>query len=191
MKKNLKPTAVSFPTPTYIISTYNEDGSVDAMNLAWGGVCASNPPCLQISINTGRRTRENILRTGAFAVNIGGQDLMEISDYFGLISGAKADKLAAAGVTATKGSHVNAPTLDQYPLSVECEVMDTKEIGPHLMIIGEIKGILAEESILDEKGAISIGKLAPIGLDPVGLNYMAFDRTVGKAYQAGKSYLKK
>lgn len=189
MKKELPVTAMSFPMPTYIVATYNEEGSVDAMNLGLGGVCSLKPPCLQISLNTGRRTRENILRTGAFTVSIGGEALMKVSDYFGLVSGAEEDKLSKTGITYVKSQHVNAPILEQYPLSIACALRDTLEIGPHLMAIGEIKGIVADAEILDERGNISVEKLAPIGLDPVGHHYVAFDRIVGKAYQEGTAYL--
>lgn len=189
MKKQLKAKAMTFPAPVFIVATYNEDGSVDAMNAAWGGVCGSVPPCIQISLNTGRKTRENILKTRAFTINIGGRNLMEISDYFGLISGSKEDKIAKVGMTVTKSKNVNAPILDRYPLSIECSVYDTKEIGPHLMVIGEIKGICAEESVLDDNGEISIEKLAPIGLDPIGHKYVAFDHVIGKAFEVGKKYL--
>ena len=189
MKKQLKATAMTFPAPVFIVATYNEDGTANAMNAAWGGVCGAVPPSIQISLNTGRKTRENVLRTGCFTINIGGRDLMEVSDYFGLVSGKKEDKLSRAGITVTGSSHVDAPILDQYPLSLECKVSDTKEIGPHLMVIGEIKGISADEAILDGAGNISIEKLAPIGLDPVGHNYVAFHEVVGHAFDVGKKYL--
>lgn len=189
MKKEIKTTPMGIPTPTYVVATYNQDGSVDAMNLAWGGVCGANPPCVQISVNTGRRTRENILRTGAFSLNVGGVELMKVTDYFGLVSGAEADKLSATGITASKGKHVNAPTLDQYPLSMECEMIDAREIGPHLMIIAEIKGIMVEASVMDEDGRVSVEKMAPICLDPIGLNYYVLDKIAGKAYDEGKVLL--
>ena len=189
MKKQLKATAMTFPAPVFVIATYNEDGTANAMNAAWGGVCGAMPPSIQVSLNTGRKTRENILRTGCFTINIGGEDLMEVSDYFGLVSGKKEDKIAKAGITVTRSDKVDAPILDQYPLSLECKVADTKEIGPHLMVIGEIKGIFAEETILDEAGNISVEKLAPIGLDPVGHKYVAFREVVGHAFDIGKKYL--
>ena len=191
MKKQLKATAMTFPAPVFIVATYNEDGTANAMNAAWGGVCGVAPPSIQVSLNTGRKTRENVLRTGCFTINFGGEDLMEVSDYLGLVSGKKGDKLSKVGITVTRSSHVDAPILDQYPLSLECKVSDTKEIGPHLMVIGEIKGISADEAILDEAGNISIEKLAPIGLDPVGHNYVAFREVVGHAFDVGKRYLQK
>lgn len=190
MKKNLGAGCIAYPTPTYIVATYNEDGSCDVMNAAWGGLCASKPPCVEIALNTGRRTRENILRTNAFTINLCGQDKMEECDYFGLVSGAKEDKLAKVGYTTTKSEFVNAPVIDAFPLTIECEVYDTKEIGPHLMVIGEIKNVLADESILNEKGQVDIEKLKPFGYDPVGNKYVAFDKVIGDAFGAGLKILK-
>ncbi|MBO4880985.1 MAG: flavin reductase family protein [Firmicutes bacterium] len=191
MKKQIGPGTYVFPTPTYIIGTYNEDGTADVMNLAWGGVCGFKPPCVQISLNTGRRTRENLLRTGCFTVNIGGVNLMAESDYFGLISGSKANKLETVGFTSTRSENVDAPVIDQYPLTLECRMVDSREIGPHLMVIGEIVGVVCDEDVLDDKGKPDVKKIKPLGLDPIGHNYIAFDHIVGEAYKEGRKYLNK
>lgn len=189
MRISLKPAAMSFPAPVYIVGTYNEDGTADAMNAAWGGVCASAPPCIQISLNTGRRTRENILRTGCFTVSFAVRELMQVSDYFGLISGTLEDKVARAGITVEKSALVDAPILCQYPLTLECRLYDSREIGPHLMVIGEIVGISADERILDADGRISVEKLDPLALDPVGHRYLACHEIIGEAFEAGKELL--
>ena len=70
MKKNLGADTLVFPTPVFIIGTYNEDGTPNAMNAAWGGVAASVPPAVAISIREERQTYENIKNKGAFTVNI-------------------------------------------------------------------------------------------------------------------------
>lgn len=192
MKKQLGAGTITFPTPVYIVGTYNEDGSANVMNVAWGGMCASEPPCVEIALNTGRRTRENILRTGAFTIHIATKELMEQSDYFGLVSGSKADKLAEVGFTTTKSETVDAPVIDAYPMVLECEMRESHEIGPHLMVVGEIKGVLAEEEVLNEKGsAVDITKIAPICYDPSSNQYILADTVAGAAFGAGIKYLKK
>ena len=50
MKKNLGADTLVFPTPVFIIGTYNEDGTPNAMNSAWVGVSESVPPAVGISI---------------------------------------------------------------------------------------------------------------------------------------------
>ena len=37
-----------FPMPVYMIGTYNEDDTVDAMAMAWGGICAENMVALNL-----------------------------------------------------------------------------------------------------------------------------------------------
>lgn len=187
MKKELKTGTMLFPTPTLIVGTYNDDGTPNAMNVAWGGVCASDPPCVQISVRQERKTKENIDKRGAFTIHISGEECMKISDYMGIASGHTEDKIAALGLTAIDSGKVDAPIIDEYPLVLECEARATYEVGGHFMIIGEIKGVLAEDSILDDKNKIDVAKLAPIAFDPAGGNYIVFDRIAGKAFSVGLS----
>ncbi len=192
MKKTLKAMDLVFPAPVLIIGSYDENGNADAMNVAWGGLCSSNPPAYCISIRPQRKTFENIQKTGAFTVAIGTESLMAEADYFGMVSGNKeADKIGKAGLTVTKAEHVNAPVINEFPLSFECKVMQILDIGQHKHVIGEIVGIVADDSILDENDQINASKLKAIAYEPSGNTYLAASHTVGKAFGAGAALLKK
>ena len=190
MKKELKAATMVFPTPTLIVGSYNEDGTANAMNVAWGGVCASEPPCVQISIRAERKTRENIDKRKAFTLHISGKSLMDKSDYIGIVSGHSEDKIGKLGLTVSPGRKVDAPVIEDYPLALECEVRDICEVGSHIMIIGEVKAVLAEDEILDDKGKIDVTRLAPLAFDPAGGNYIVCERIAGKAFSAGLKYKK-
>lgn len=53
MRKNFGAKAFSYPQPVFIIATYNEDGSADAMNAAWGGI--SDTTELSVCLSEGHK----------------------------------------------------------------------------------------------------------------------------------------
>ena len=190
MKRNLGPKDLIFPAPVLIVGTYGQDGTPNAMNVAWGGICSSVPPAVAISIRETRRTFANIQAKGAFTVAIATEDLMVQADYVGLVSGSKGNKLEKAGLRTVKSEHVDAPVLQDFPVTLECRVMSVTRIGQHMHIVGEIVNVLAEESVLNEKGQIDAARLKAIAYDPADNQYLAASRPVGKAFSAGIPLIK-
>lgn len=190
MKKNLGAKDVIFPAPVLIVGTYDENGVPNAMNVAWGGLCSSTPPAVAISIRKERKTYQNILLKKAFTVNIANEAVMAEADYVGLVSGNKVNKFESGKITAVKAGHVDAPYIEEFPVSFECKVIDKLEVGQHMHIIGEIINIIADEAVLDEKGHVDVTKLKAIGYDPAGNQYIAASQVVGKAFSAGMPLMK-
>ena len=127
---------------------------------------------------------------GAFTVAIATEDLMVQADYVGLVSGSKGNKLEKAGLRTVKSEHVDAPVLQDFPVTLECRVMSVTRIGQHMHIVGEIVNVLAEESVLNEKGQIDAARLKAIAYDPADNQYLAASRPVGKAFSAGIPLIK-
>ena len=107
---------------------------------------------------------------------------MLISDYFGVETGAKVNKIEKAGCHTHRSAHVNAPIIEEYPLTLECRVKswDT-ETG---YLIGEIVASQVDESILTD-GKVDLGKLQPIIFDPSFNAYRVVGEVVGKAFSDG------
>ena len=109
---------------------------------------------------------------------------MAESDYFGLVSGSKVpDKVARAGFTVTPSPNVNAPIIDQYPLTLECKVVSWSD-G---ILIGEVVNMCAGESILTD-GKVDLEKLQPIVFDAAAMTYRSIGKVVGKAWGDGKKF---
>ena len=187
MKRELKMHAVVTPTPTVIASAYGADGKAEACTLAFYMVSSHVPPCVTIAINATqkRKTLKAILESGAFVVGFPGTDQATEADYIGVESGYNADKIANAGWTVSEAGTVHAPVINEIRLSLECEVVHTVTVGSHTQITGEVKRILAEESILNEKGKIVLEKLQPIIYDEEQLRYLEIGEKVADAFRPG------
>ena len=176
--------------PVLMIATYGDENQVDVMNMAWGGICAENMVSLNIDEN--HKTSENIKKRGAFTLSIADVPHMEAADFFGIASGNKMpDKFERSGLTAVKSQKVDAPVVQEFPLTLECRVVEDKmEIYGH-RVIGEIVGVLADEAILDEKGKVDPAKLNALVFDQFQSGYYAIGEKVGQAWRAGVPLMKK
>ena len=139
MKKDLGIKPYTFPMPVLMISTYNEDGTVDVMNMAWGGVCAAN--MVALNIDEDHKTSENIKKRGAFTLSIADIPHIEAADFFGIASGNKmADKFERSGLHAVKSEKVDAPVVEEFPLTLECRVAEYQHTAYGFRVLGEIVG---------------------------------------------------
>ena len=186
MKESLGARPLVFPTPVWVVGTYDKQGRPDAMTAAWGAICCSKPPCVTISIQKIRYTYGNLLERKAFTVNVPSETYSKEADYFGIASGKKIDKFSAAGLTPVKGDLVDAPYVKEFPLVLECILIHTHEIGLHTQFIGEIKDVKADKSVLDEKGLPDIEKVKPFTYVPEIRTYYGIGKYLGKAFSIGK-----
>lgn len=167
------------PEPVLIIGTYDENGVPNAMNAAWGMQSEMNEITIMLAKH---KTTENFEKTGAFTVAFATEDTVKESDYFGVVSGHEVSKVEHVGFHTVKSSHVNAPIITEYPLSMECLV---KKWDPETgYLIGEVVAEQADESILTD-GRVDLGKLKPVIFDPSFNVYRTVGGAVGKAFSDG------
>ena len=181
MRKDLKIVPAIFPMPVVLIATYNEDGSVDVMNAAWGMAQEMNQ--LKLNLSESHKTFKNLQRTKACTVALGTKDLMTESDYLGMVSGNTAkDKFEKTGLHAIKSSKVDAPIIEEYPICMECKVLKFEEDGT----LVEVVGVSAEEKYINEDGTIRLNEMGIIAFDPYNNGYYVVGEKVGNAFSEGR-----
>ncbi|MBI2471604.1 MAG: flavin reductase family protein [Planctomycetes bacterium] len=186
MKKSLGAKTIVYPTPVFIVGTYDKDGKPNAMNVAWGGLCCSSPPCVAISLRKATYTYGNVVERKSFTINIPSEAHVKEADHFGITSGSKEDKFSATGLTPVKSDLVDAPYIKEFPLILECRLKQTVEIGLHTQFIGEIVDVKIEESVLGEGGIPDIKKIKPFLYAPEIRAYYGIGECLGKAFSLGK-----
>ena len=182
MRKNFGAKEMCYPMPVFIIGTYNQDGTPNAMNAAWGGV--TEEAQLTICVDAEHKTAENVLARKAFTVSMGTAQYVKACDYVGIVSGNKEpDKFAKAGFHATKSEFVDAPLIDELPMALECEMISYDPESCHL--VGKVVNVCVDEAYLDKNGKVDVAKLQPITFDPVHHRYLVLGEAVGKAFSDG------
>ena len=171
--------AVIVPEGVFIIGTYDENGVPNAMNAAWGIQSDYGEITLYLAKH---KTTENLKKTGAFTVAFATADTVLISDYFGVETGNKVNKIEKAGCHVHKSAHVNAPIIEEYPVTLECEVKEWDE--KREMLVGKIVSQQVDDSVLTD-GKIDLGKLQPIMFDASFHVYRVIGEVVGNAFKDG------
>ena len=174
------------PQLVLIIGTYNQDGTPNAMNAAWGGQWDAK----EIMISMGKHaTTENLARCEEFTVAFATKDTMVASDFVGIVSAKKdSQKMQKTGWTATKAENVNAPVFTDFPMTMECRILrkiDETEEGYY--IVAEIVNILVDEAYLGEDGKPDVAKMQLITFEPVHHGYHMMGERVGNAFADGKA----
>lgn len=182
MKKELPICPAIFPMPVILIATYNDDGSVDVMNAAWG--CAFDMKQIELNISDEHQTTKNIRKRKAFTVSLANQENMIPADYVGMVSGGRVkDKFEKTQWKAHKSEVVDAPILDDLPYSMECTLECFKE---DYGIIGNVVRLLVDDKYIDESGKVDLTKMRIISYDPFNHGYYVVGEKVGQAFSEGR-----
>ena len=185
MRKSFGANTWMYPLPVLIVGTYDENGNANAMNAAWGGIYDVNKVILCLSED--HKTTQNIKAKGAFTISFADASHTVEADYIGIVSANKVpNKLEKAGFHTTKSEYVDAPIIDELPMTLECKLIKINEDGN---IIGEIVNVNVDESVISENGKIDISKLRPITYDPINNNYIVLGEKVGNAFSDGKNIM--
>ena len=182
MKKDFGNKPLIYPQPVLIIASYNEDGTANAMNAAWGAVCDYTK--ISIILDKNHKTVKNIKEHNAFTVSVADVNHLKESDFFGITTGNKiTDKVTKAGLTYSKSQNVDAPIINEYPLTMECKLISYDEATEQ--VIAEVVNTLIDDTILTND-KIDLSKFKPIIYDAMNHDYISFGEKVGNAFSDGK-----
>ena len=189
MRKDLGSQPALFPMPVLMVAAYDENGTVQVMNAAWGMISAMDKVAL--FIDEDHATTKAIRQTKAFTVSLADRDHMDVADFFGIATGNKmADKFARSGYHAEKSAHVNAPVITEFPVIMECELAEITETENLHAVVGKIVNVSADEKVLSDNGKVDPQKLNALVFDQFQSGYYVATEKVGRAWNAGKDLMK-
>lgn len=186
MKKSIGPRTLVFPTPVWVVGTYDANDKPNGMTAAWGCICCSKPPCLAVSLRKATYSYGNIVAKEAFTISVPSEAQVKEADYFGIVSGREVNKFDRAHLTPVRSTLVDAPYVAEFPLVLECKLLHTFELGLHTQFIGEILDVKAEEAVLGEKGLPDLEKVRPIIFGPEVRTYHGIGKFLGLAFDVGR-----
>lgn len=183
MKKNINVTEAIFPMPVLMIASYNEDGSVDVMNAAWGTMMERDHVILNLTES--HKTVKNIKQRKAFTVSIADAKHVVEADYFGVVSANNTkNKFEKSGLSATKSNLVDAPIINEFPICMECEFIEYQDDEYGCGVIGKIVNVSADEKVI-RNGKVDVSLLNAIAFDPYTHGYYKVTERVGEAFKDG------
>lgn len=156
MKENWKAGNMLYPLPVALVSLNGKNNVPNIITIAWCGTCCSNPPMLYVSIRKERYSYEYVKQNREFVVNLVNEDLASASDYCGVKSGKDVDKFKECNLTPVPSKYVNAPSILESPVNIECKVTQIIELGSHDMFIAEVLGVTIENDYLDSNNRFAL-----------------------------------
>ena len=183
MRKSIKTTEAIFPMPVLMIATYNEDGSVNVMNAAWGTMIDRN--VVGLNLTESHKTVKNIKERKAFTVSVADSKHVAEADYFGIVSGNNTpNKFENSGLTATKSENIDAPIINEFPICLECEFIEYKSNEYGVGVIGKVINVTADEKVMNGDN-VDINLVEAITFDPFTHGYYKVNERVGEAFKDG------
>ena len=190
MKKDLGVVPAVFPMPVLMVAAYDKNQKVNVMNAAWGQICDMDKIILFLAED--RKTLANMKESKAFTVSIADEAHMDVADFFGIASGNRVDdKFERTGYHEVKSDKVNAPVIEEFPVTIECELAEIVNTENVFGIVGKIVNVKANEEVLSDNGKIDPAKLHALIFDQFQNGYYAVGKKVGQAWNAGKDLMEK
>ena len=190
MKKDLGPVPAVYPMPVLMVASYDGNEKVNVMNAAWGQICDDDK--IILFIGEGKKTWLNIKASRAFTVALADKDHMAAADFFGIASGNRiSDKFERTGFHAVKSDRVHAPIIEEFPVVMECELLEFLHTDYVDGIVGRIVNVKAEEAVLGENGKVDPSRLNALMFDQFQNGYYVTGEKVGMAWNAGAPIMKK
>jgi flavin reductase (DIM6/NTAB) family NADH-FMN oxidoreductase RutF len=135
-----------------------------------------------VSLRAATYSHSAIAARKAFTANIPSEDHWREADHVGTVSGRDVDKFESTGLTPVRSEHVDAPYVKEFPMVVECKLIETHELGLHTQYIGQVMNVQIEEGCLDEKGDVIVDRLRPIAFFPGPTVYHGIGGFLGDGY---------
>lgn len=190
MKKDIGVVPAVYPMPVLMVAAYDANEKVNVMNVAWGQICDMDK--IILFIGEGKKTWLNIQESKAFTVALADEAHVDVADFFGIASGNKInDKFERTGYHAIKSDKVNAPIIEEFPVVMECELLEFLETEHVSGIVGKIVNVKADEAVLSENGKVDPAKLQALIFDQFQHGYYSTGEKVATAWNAGKELMKK
>lgn len=183
MRKRITTTEAIFPMPVLMVATYNEDGSIDVMNAAWGTMVERD--IVALNLTETHQTVANIKKRKGFTVAVADAKHVVEADYFGVVSGKNTpDKFANSGLAAERSEFVDAPVITDFPVVLECEFIEYQDGEYGLGVIGKVVNVTVDESVMKD-GKVNVDAVEAIAFDPYTHGYYKVGGRVGEAFKDG------
>jgi flavin reductase (DIM6/NTAB) family NADH-FMN oxidoreductase RutF len=161
-KQSWKPGNMLYPLPSVIVTCGETEEEYNGLTIAWTGTVCTNPPMTYISVRPSRHSYNLIKKQGGFVINLTTEEITFATDYCGVRSGKKEDKLSKMQLDYDIGDIIKAPLLKKSPVNIECETVEIKELGSHHMFLAKVVKVHVDEQYMDEQNKFHLDQAKPI-----------------------------
>ena len=148
-KVTWKPGTLVYPIPAVLVSCGTMENA-NVFTVAWTGTICTDPAMTYISVRPERFSYDMIKENMEFVINLTNEELAYATDFAGVRSGKEINKFERLNLTKEKATKVSCPMIKESPVSIECKVVEIKELGSHHMFMAEVLAVNVDEKYFDE-----------------------------------------
>jgi flavin reductase (DIM6/NTAB) family NADH-FMN oxidoreductase RutF len=180
------------PVPAILLTVNGAPGDPDEISVVWTFVLEGTPPHVGISVADAHVAGGLIERHAELVLNVPVADIMEEFDTVDMNSSRVGDKFELAGLTRGTAVSVDAPTVEECPIHVECRVFDRLRVPPaRTLYVAEVIATTATSQAVDESGRLVVASVPFFGMTAGSGEFYTMGRLVGHIGQTvGRSDIK-
>ncbi|MBO5178884.1 MAG: flavin reductase family protein [Clostridia bacterium] len=148
-KVTWKPGTLVYPIPAVLVSCGTMENA-NVFTVAWTGTICTDPAMTYISVRPERFSYDIIKENMEFVINLTNEELAYATDFAGVRSGKDINKFEKLNLTKEQATKVNCPMIKESPVSIECKVVEIKELGSHHMFMAEVLAVNVDEKYFDK-----------------------------------------
>jgi len=181
-KRELGAVNCLYPLPTVLVGALVR-GRPNYCTIAHVGIM--DLKTISLGMNKTHLTKAGIFENRTFSVNIPSVDMVEKTDYCGLVSGKTVDKSKL--FKTFYGQLRTAPMIEECAVNMECRLVKNVDFPAHDIFMGEVVAAYCDESVLGDDEKLDYAKLRPILFTMHDAGYWKLGERFADAWSVGKS----
>jgi flavin reductase (DIM6/NTAB) family NADH-FMN oxidoreductase RutF len=147
--------------PVMLVSS-SYKGAHNVFPVAYSMVLSIVPPLVGIAVHPSRYSADVIRKTDEFALNIPSRELLHHVQYLGSLTGASFDKLELTKLPTFRSRRLSTVLLEGCVGWVECSLEDVIEMGDHLLIVGRVVAVSADDEAFSDHWLLEDNDYKPL-----------------------------
>ena len=168
------------PVPAVFLTVNGLPGDPDEITVLWTFVVNGDPPQVGVSAGDEHIAGELIAHHGEFVLNVPVADIVVPFDRVDMNSTHVGDKFELSGLTRGRAVLVDAPTVEECPIQVECRVFDTIVVPPtRTVFLAEVVATTVLEGVVDENERLIVQDVPFFGMTAGSGEFCTMGEAVG------------
>lgn len=153
------------PVPAILLSVHGIGDGPDEVSVVWTFVVNGKPPQIGVSIAHEHVAQRLVAQRREFVLNVPVAGIAEAFDKVDMASHGAGDKYALAGLTRGRAVAVDAPTVEECPIQVECRATQTLDVPPaRRMFVADVVATTVVEGCVTDDEMLLVERVPFFGM---------------------------
>jgi flavin reductase (DIM6/NTAB) family NADH-FMN oxidoreductase RutF len=169
------------PTPAILLSINGLEGEPDEISVLWTFVLNGYPAKIGVSAELTHRALGLIDKHGEFVLNVPTEGMVEPFDKIDMNSSKVGDKFVLSGLTRGNAQTINAPTIEESPIHLECRVFNRIPLPPgRVVFFADVLATSVANGVCDVHGRLVVPNVPFFGMTAGSGEFYTMGQRIGQ-----------